>query len=306
VMKFGVLMPVGPGDGEIAADVMRALAFYYPQFRVFPVDDHTSDGTYEHLLEAAQSTGARVLRNPTAGGWANLINGNAWAAKQIMDEWREMDALIRLDADVAITNPGLDTMFEACFAEGPGIAGHYRRDDLGKERRWRHMARKVLMDGLPVGLARAGARAGWRRWNRLRVGRPPYWKFMHLARKNGYQWAENVFGPCYAIHVETLRRMREAGYLDSIERPFAAALIEDELLISLGAYVVGHRLIEAARPPFEHVMHLRYTTGPTIPVEQIIHSGVAVVHALKGRNSEMAAVREELVRTRNKREAAAL
>jgi hypothetical protein len=292
---YAFLMPVGPGEAEIAVNNIKMIGNFYPSAWIVAVDDCTSDGTYEELRRHTSIDRLILLRNAEPAGYLMLINTFVFGVREIMKRIGNIAFVIRLDADCAVLGPGLDEAFRLSFSKcKTGIVGQYKFTDEGTRRDWGHMKRKAYMDLMPIGLAKTARRDA--RWNKIRIGWPPYIRHLLKAKVvSGYEMAENIFGPCYAIHGSTLEKMERSGFLNAVSQKFECAMHEDELLVSLGAKSVGDDLHDISELGFPKITHLRYTTPPRLSPSDLIKSGAAVAHSLKQNRAEMREYRRELM-----------
>ena len=95
---------------------------------------------------------------------------------------------------------------------------------------------RILIDLFP---------AGFDRYHKLlRFGVPFYTKFLVRAFRNGYRLGRHVLGAFYIIHGDTLRALDAAGFWRSMPDLGSREVKLDDPLISMGPYIVGHKLID--------------------------------------------------------------
>jgi hypothetical protein len=299
------LMPMGPGEAEIVIDNITSISLFYPSAHLVILDDCTSDGTYERVRDYSKGHNVLLLRNERPAGWVMLINTIAFGISEILSRIPNVDFLIKIDADCAIVGPGLIEAFSSSYNKcGSGMVGQYKVRDEGKPPHWAHMKKKMIMDMLPIGLAKT-SRSG-NRWNQIRIGWPPYISYYAAAKKSNYSLAENIFGPCYAIHSTTLHKMRSSGFLQAVRHPFKCAMCEEDLLVSLGVKSVGDDLHDISDLGFPKLLKLWCTTKPNLSPDELVASGAAVAHSLKHWRPEMVEYRNKLIELRNQSKSPAI
>jgi hypothetical protein len=270
---IGFLLTVGPGEGFIAVEALEAILKHYPASKTWVRDDATNDGTFEQLQQIADSNPDRIdlVRNPSSLGFAGIPVSIFRSYARISEAPEELEMVIQLDPDVWLQG-GIDEFARMKFdAEGPGIIGSYMRHPAQIRRsHWRHTVR-MLMDLLPIGIDRStGA---------IRAGFPFYSRFLSSAFKNGYRLGHHFLASLYIVHGQTLRELHKIGFWTSIPEAGARNVKEDDPLVSLGPFIIGHKLIELHD---EHEMQFWIQArGPLPLTAEEIYSKYLAVHPLK-------------------------
>lgn len=286
--KIVAIMAVGPGESGIAIDNIKSMRKYCPEIHLVVIDDCTQDGSYDSLLQVSDNDKVTVLRNADPCGYVMLINTLMFGLRTSLEKFGRVKFFIKLDSDVGIVGPGLGTTFSKCFEIAKsGLVGIYKNS---------HLQNKFYIDMLPIGPTKT-ARHG-KRWSKIRLGWPPYLRFLPSALKNKYILGESIFGPCYALHGSTVDKLIASGFVEAVSKKFDCASHEDDTLIPLGVKSVGDELHDVEKLGFPNFLHLPYMTPPLVSPEELMASGVAVCHSLKHSRPEMVAYRKRLIELR--------
>lgn len=274
--RVAFLMVVGPGEGALAADTLESIATFEPGACVWLLDDCTRDGTYEVIQSwAAAHPGCRLERNPEPRGYRGIARSffsllSAVAAEPLMPE-----LVIKLDPDTCIVGPGVVDLVRQRMAAagGPGIVGMYRVAAAGGRRAFGRLRRNMLLDLLPLGLHKDR--------RSLRVGRPFWSPYVPLARRHGYEFGEHVLGALSAMHGDTLRAIRDSGFLEGLPSDYRALTVEEDVLLGLGTKAVGHRLIDINADPAHPDVWIQFLPPVPIDAGELLRLGVRAVHPVK-------------------------
>jgi hypothetical protein len=121
---IGLVMLVGPGEGEMALDSLSHVLRLYPHSCVCVRDDVTQDGTFGILQSFARENPGRVClsRNETQLGYFGCGVSMFRSYEHIARAHLDCEIWIKLDPDACILRPGLDELARTKFADfGPGM-----------------------------------------------------------------------------------------------------------------------------------------------------------------------------------------
>lgn len=285
---IGFFLTVGPREGEICVDAVESILRYYPEARIWIRDDHTSDGTFEMVEQLAGRHAHRIdlVRNASPMGKDGIAVSAFRTLHRICQSPYRLEMLIQLDPDVWLRD-GIVEFARAKFSEhGPGIIGSYTLSPSKTLRSHTVHRNNMLRDLFPIGRD-AGTR-------KVRVCIPFYLKYLPAAIKGGYQLGHHVLAAFYIIHGETLYALNALGFWNSIPDTGSKSVKEDDPLVSLGAYVAGHKLIEL-HDKVDSRFWVQLSSPIPLSAEEIAAKGYLAVHPLK---SDEAArrLRSELAR----------
>ncbi|TCK71602.1 glycosyl transferase family 2 [Acidipila rosea] len=289
-MMVGFAMVVGPREGGIATDTIRSILNFYPQSKIWIRDDATTDGTFEQLQSLAASAPHRIdlTRNPHAMGLDGIAVSTFRLFQHIANAPEKLEMVIQLDPDVCIVREGLVEFARKRFAvAGPGILGSYTRTPDRRPRSHRVHARAMLRDLLPVDRDRGSGR--------LRAGLPFYLRFLPRAFRSGYKPGHHVLAAFYIVHGETLYALARLGFWSSIPKDGSRSVKPDDPLVSLGAYAVGHRLIDIHEEDGRSQVWIQHRAPVPLTAEEIHAHSLLAVHPLKQDEASML-LRNELKR----------
>jgi hypothetical protein len=279
-MKYGVLVPAGPGDREIARilDLLDALACHDPEDCAVVLILNDRNPRIAEL--AAASARVRVLDNPRNGegwGWAGgLIGGQLWAWELIAREYGDLGCFVKMDSDAISLRP-LGAPLAAIFADPKVGAAGARIDDqpyppYRQAAPFTSLQRRVRKVRAPLSL--------WRlpRWHvRQAVFGHHRWVagLFTQAEKNGYLPGELIMGGALAFSVECARRMVDLG-ITQRWRDFLDLAISDDYILTMLPYLGGLRSADA--PLFcVEPENVRFP-----PADLLRDPAVGVVHSVKG------------------------
>jgi hypothetical protein len=267
--SVGVLLPVGPGDTEVARarDVVASVRRWSPDALILIVDDDRDD-------RALSSLGVAVLRTslPKSGFdayaamTAGTLEGLRWLAA------RRVDLALKLDTDALVVGPFAEALHHAfCAAPEIGVRGRYRLTVDGRPRGFEPVRAQIRMLRAPVRIYRAGDR------RRLRPAGPRAWRrtagILRCARAHGYQDGEHCLGGSYAVGAAAMAAMARRGMLDHA-RDWAGTRASEDVVLGLITRAVGY---EMADDPLFGVSWRGLAAEP----EELIAQGHAIVHSVK-------------------------
>lgn len=260
-----VLFAVANGEWPGVADLIDSLETYLDcDYQVLALDDVSTDGTYERLLDM----GLWVARNPEKCGYYGL---DLTIRRAFHNAVRLFDAPIylKIDPDALVIGPGLLGALRDVFSGSvnTGIAGTFKVDWNGVRRTWgfwEDQMKRLAND----------------------LGEP-----LNQALRNGYELGSSVLGGCYAVSGPCLNRIAALGYLDrwdNTHRQKGSFLAEDVCMTML-SYAAGYAAIDMGGPgqPFA-IWH----PGLPMGAGQLVEQRRIVAHAIKYHDDESKSVRE--------------
>jgi hypothetical protein len=277
---IGFLLTVGPREGDLAVDAIHAILHFYPGAKIFVRDDATADGTFEKLQAVAVKYPEHIdlARNPSPMGFSGIPVSAFRSYERICKANEKLEMLIQLDPDVWLQGGIVEFAREKFAQYGPGIIGSYTRTPAQTKRSHSWHRNNILRDLIPFGKDKAS--------KHFRTGLPFYAKYLPAAFKNGYRLGHHVLAAFYIVHGETLYSLDRIGFWSSIPEQGSRIVKEDDPLISMGAYIVGHKLIElhdegTPRAWVQHKIPLPVTAT------QILAKRYIAVHPLKNDEQSM-------------------
>lgn len=271
----GFLIIVGPGEGEIATDAIHTILRSYPDSKIWLRDDCTNDGTFEMLQSLANTHPQRfdLVRNPVPLGYKGIAVSAFRSFERICRSGEQLEMVIQLDPDVLLAGDEIINFARAKFAaEGPGIIGSYMLSPTKGRRSHQPHCTRILIDLFP---------AGFDRYHKLlRFGVPFYTKFLVRAFRNGYRLGRHVLGAFYIIHGDTLRALDAAGFWRSMPDLGSREVKLDDPLISMGPYIVGHKLIDLHEAG-DSRFWIQYDNPIPLSAEKILERRYMALHPVK-------------------------
>jgi hypothetical protein len=278
----GFLIIVGPGEGGIAADAIHTILCSYTNSKIWLRDDCTQDGTFEKLQSLADAHPQRIdlARNPVPLGYKGIAVSAFRSFERICQSGEPLEMVIQLDPDVLLAGDEIVSFARTKFAaEGPGIIGSYMLSATKARRSHTAHRNRILLDLFP---------AGFDRYHKLlRFGTPFYAKYLVRAFRNGYRLGRHVLGAFYIVHGDTLQALDAAGFWKSMPDLGSREVKLDDPLISMGPYIVGHKLIDL----HEHGdsrFWIQYQNPISLSAEQILGRGYLALHPVKNDISGLA------------------
>ena len=126
---FSVLMACGPSRNTIL-DSIDSLHHYFKDdsFEIVLVDDDTTDGTYELLLENKKNNW-HIIRNEKKYGYVNLAQTLCKGYQYIFNNIK-CDFVFKMDTDTLVIGHGLVPQVKKYIQQHPkaGLFGVYAHD----------------------------------------------------------------------------------------------------------------------------------------------------------------------------------
>jgi hypothetical protein len=271
---IGFLMTVGPGEGDIGLDAIHAILRLYPDTKIWIRDDATSDGTFDKLKRVATENPDQIdlVRNPCALGLSGIPVSIFRSFERVCRAPEKLEMLIQLDPDVWLQGGVVEFARDKFATHGPGIIGSYMRSPTQALRSHTYHRNNMLRDLLPCGRDRVS--------KRIRIGLPFYVRYLPAAFKRGYRMGHHVLAAFYIVHGHTLYALDRIGFWGSMPDVGSRAVKEDDPLVSIGPYIVGHKLIEVHDEGTPRAW-LQYKNPLPLSAMQILDGGYVAVHPLK-------------------------
>jgi glycosyltransferase involved in cell wall biosynthesis len=289
-MLTTIVIPCGPAMKSIL-DTADSIEHYCPEpHNVVFVDDHTTDGTYEALLDAKRSNW-HIIRDKKHNGFLNLYNTICAGYRYAHNNFPG-SLILKLDTDTLLIRSGVitDALKYIEKTHDIGMFGVYSVDYNRPRDFSKH---KKQMDKVSSF------------WRTISGFRPSWIKLLDAAEHHGYKRGENVFGGGYFLTWPCLDAMKKSGYLDppyswynpvnefclrAIEKIRGRALpyswhsrLSEDVYFSMATMAVGYKFAHFAAPDGPLCMEWR---GLPYPAEEIWRQGYKVVHSVdKGPNT---------------------
>ena len=261
-----LLFAVSNGEWLGVEDLLDSFETYLDcDYQVVAMDDATSDGTYEKLVEK----NIWAARNPEKLGLYGL---DVTIRRAFHNAWTLFDApvYVKIDPDAMLIGPGLATVLSQAFAPDPnaGIAGTYKIDWNGEPRDLSFWKQRFKESG------------------QASFGEP-----LRMALKNGYELGDGVQGGCYAIRGECVARMAELGFLDKWDHPnhVKGLQVAEDSIMTMLTYAAGFTGIDIGGPGQSFGI---WDVGLPMPPEELVRQNRIVTHAMKYTDEASLAARD--------------
>jgi hypothetical protein len=276
--RIGIVMPVGPGDGQAALDTLDSALHYAGRSRIVVVVDDTGglDNFAKHA-EVMSDDIAVITAPPRAPGgygglWVKIAAGYRWMLERFAPE-----VILKLDVDALFIGSGLADRAIEKFTEDPkvGLIGSYKIAADGNARDWSWGARMLRTESGLLGLRHPGMRATHR-------------KLLRLARPNGYIYGEHALGGGYVHSFELADDIHTRGWWDMPS--LAPSRLGEDMIMGLLTVAAGYRTADFGRP--EDPIAMRWRGLPAHP-DELLAKGKLLTHSVRfwGEMQELA-VRE--------------
>lgn len=294
---FAAVMPVGPGDREVARlrDMIDALAHHEPHRGTLVIVDDVPEprgvedlpvpDTLRAVVLPHRRTAVRTFRKGI-GVCAPVMTGFAWVARHL-----DVSFALKFDTDSLVIAPFSDRV-AALFERHPdvGMAGAYARSPGGGRRDWSHHGRPIrALARHPAlhALLRRPAPAPSEAMRHVRA-------LVAAARRHGYVAGEHCLGGGYAIAGRTLRAMAADGWLDHAALWQTIDLPED-VMNGLHVRAVGHGFLDDVDEG--GVFGVKYI-GLPFPPDELERRGYGIIHAVKNDALPEAEIRDHFASRR--------
>lgn len=264
--RVAIVIPAGPGKESLLDTLHSVIVFCPENHAVFVVDDHTTDGTYEALLNAKQPHW-EVFRNEKSQGVERLVHTLCLGFERVLRRTK-CQLILRLDQDALIIKPGLIADAFDYMRKNPqvGLFGVYEAD-YNRPRSY-EAHRKLISQETA--------------WYRRLIGKRPSWEiYLAMAERNGYQRGDNVFGGAYFMTRSCLEAVDKMGALN-VPWHWNSRMQED-VYFSMITIAAGYKLGHFAAPDGPLCMEWR---GLPYPADTLATSKFKLVHSVdKGKNT---------------------
>jgi hypothetical protein len=271
-----VLMPIGPGEAELARarDSLASVRRHEPAAEPVLVDD----GPAARDLSAL--TDGPVVRTALRGGWvpdrdSAMLAGTLAGLRAA----RSLDPafVLKLDTDALVIAPFAEPIRAALAARpSAGLLGSYDRLCTGAPRDWSLWDGPLAAAARPLRLfpRRHGSRIP-RGWRRTRAERRHVRTTLAAARARGYRPGEHCLGGAYAVAPALV-----ASPLLDAWRPWVGTRLAEDVLLGILCRAAGLEPAGLVGPgePFA----LAWRGLPAEP-SRLLAAGHAIVHSVAGR-----------------------
>ena len=277
-------MSIGPSAQDVARlhDFLEALWHWEPTFNtVVLIDDALQTRNLERLVSVPPGVKVHSILHPRRGqgqgdrgGLAEgLLIGLDWIERHEKSDW-----ILKIDTDALVIAP-FAAKARALLAAYPraGMFGLYDFHCTGEVRSFAPwdggMFRLTLPFGFPLEAGHKMRRLRCHLFGRAGEER----RLLLRARRAGYRWGEHCLGAAYILRMDTLRDMRERGYLRHPEFWRLSRISDDPIM---GAYVkaAGWDLADAAREG--GVFGIAYI-GLPLTHEELEARNYSIIHSIK-------------------------
>jgi hypothetical protein len=264
--RIGVVLPVGPNDGQAALDTLASALHYAGASRVIVVVDDTG-GRDEFAKQAEMmSEDITVIPAPPrapgghGGLWVKIAAGYRWLLERFAPE-----VILRFDVDALLIGSGLADRAIEKFAADPkvGLIGSYRIAADGGVRDWSWGARMLRIESGPLGLRYPSMRASQR-------------SLLRQARPNGYVYGEHALGGGYIHRLSLADDIHARGWWDMPS--LAPSRLGEDMIMGLLTVAAGYRAADFGRPA--DPMAMRWRGLPAHP-DELLARGKLLTHSVR-------------------------
>lgn len=283
-MTHVVVMPVGPGDREVARadDVIESVVHWEPSIaRIVLVDDAPHDRDLSTML-GRPGRPVTVINNPRDGAgdglWGGLAAGMLHAYGWVQRELHP-DLVVKLDTDALVIAPFAQRVADALAPQRVGMIGTCRRHCDGRARaldKWDFRVRRRRFPVRPW--RRGGVETGRLELRHTLRGSPAVIRRRIVkARRSGYEYGVHCLGGAYAIGGRVLDRLATEQAFDEW-RAWVDLDIGEDVCTSIYVQSAGFALADANQRG--QVFGIEYDTLP-LPLAGLVEAGYAIVHTVK-------------------------
>ena len=289
--RIAVVMVVSPGESQIALDSLLRAAALAPANTEFFLADNTGDPAALVSLATQSVRPLTILQLPGAPRPYFEIGRTVFGVLSQVAPFAP-DIVIKIDPDTVVLSPlfFLDLMKLARDADL--VAAHAAPRGLGNN--FRRLFR-LLLDVLPVGLARTGATHRYGSFGRLRVGAAWHWRGTLGALVRLRVPQAQPSGGGYALSGRMLTRLAAKGWFTA--KGNNGLEWNDDILLPLAVRALGGTVLDLRRTAMAEGW--RWMHGSRyFEAEDLRQPGLRAVHPLKN-SSQDVAIRQSLADPRD-------
>lgn len=264
--RIGIILPVGPNDGQAALDTLDSALHYAGASRIVVVVDDT--GGHDNFAQRAEVMSEEIAVIPApprapggyGGLWVKIAAAYLWMLERFAPE-----VILRFDVDALLIGAGLADRAIGKFAEDPkvGLIGSYKIAADGAAREWSWGARMLRIESGLLGFRYPGMRASQR-------------KLLEMARPNGYIYGEHALGGGYIHSLKLADEIYARGWWDIPS--LAPSRLGEDMIMGLLTVAAGYRTADFGRP--EDPMAMRWRGLPAHPAE-LLTKGKLLTHSVR-------------------------
>jgi hypothetical protein len=276
-VEAAVLMTVCEGEEGIAWDTLHGLARSCAGARLSLqlVDDASPSAIGRRLaLRFTDTTGhpADCIELPHSLGFRGTAQRLFRGLEGIAQSGRNLDMVVKLDADACIVRPDLLSFLESICPDGVGF--------FGERYPMRHRDTLLLLaDCLPFGFARRQVGDVIHpEWRLSRLGSVWWSDFGRAALAQGYRSGFIAGGFC-VLGGKTLRKMADKGWL-ARDQARVGFTFTDDVLLTIASCATGDPVVDLRTLSTQWGF---LSTTEETPLAEIVPYRPYVVHHLKNR-----------------------
>lgn len=282
---FAVVIPVGPGDRELAR--LEALAAELGrherqgELALVVVDDAPKARTISPPWPGATVIRTRLRERGRPDPFSAHVAGTLEALAHVRQAGHEF--ALKLDTDAAVLRPFSGPLRAALTDRGLGVVGSYDRTATGARRDWSMWRARIDAADRPLALRRRGR--GIRLVRRSR-GEREHVRAQRRAAAARAPLGSHCLGGAYAVSGSFLRRAALQW------RPWVGSGLGEDVVVGLLCAAAGLRMqsLTGAGQPFALAWR-----GLPLPPPQLADAGHAIVHSVKAEtDARERSLRDEL------------
>jgi hypothetical protein len=270
---FAVLIPVGPGQTEVARlrDTAESLrAFEDPsEVSLVLVDDNAMPRDLAGSVgqwASCQVVRTALWRDRTPDPYSAMVAGTVEGMKAASRH--DPEFLLKLDTDALVIAPVSDKLRELFGDERIGLVGSYTQTCTGARRDWSVWEKTLRRAMRPVALG-PGRSVRLRSPRRALATR----RLIQAALANGYVFGAHCLGGAYAVAPSLLSRQDLLDW-----RPWVGTWVSEDVVVGLQATAAGLEIRGSVAPG--EVFALAWQDLP-LPPWQLIERSYSVVHSVR-------------------------
>lgn len=286
MVKFAVILPVGPGPHELdrTADLLDSFRVHEPNVSWFVfIDDTEQDRQLAQIFQFPPTCQAVSLMNPRQGrgvGYRGGLCAAVLTALRWIHQQTDASFALKVDTDTLVIAPFADKI-QGAIESLPevGMLGAYDKTPNGAPREsptWQRIFKKLSS---PI--------ARWSKPGRMMTNKPYHlalWgksakirQHIQAALAQGYRFGEHCQGGAYAISAEMIKRMAAGGYLDD-PLLWLHAPSGDDPMLGMYTRAVGlkmYNLVDRDQP-----FGIKFIGLAGTP-EELLNRGYSLIHSVK-------------------------